>query len=60
MPFFNQQQELPPSSQDRGEFLQALKQLARERYLQLEIGTNEEFEELWRKAFFADELTENP
>jgi len=49
--------ELPPSSQDRGEFLQALKQLAKERYLELGVGTKEEFEELWRKAFFAEELT---
>ena len=59
MTFDEKQPELPPSSQDRGEFLQALKQLAKERYLQLEIGTKAEFEELWRKAFFADELTEN-
>jgi len=48
--------ELPASAQDRGELLLALKQFARERYLQLEIGTNTEFEELWRKGFFADEL----
>jgi hypothetical protein len=54
------QPELPPSSQARGEFLQAIKQLARERYLELEMGTNAEFDELWLKAFFADELSENP
>jgi hypothetical protein len=59
MPFDEKQLELPPSSQDRGELLQALKQFARERYLQLEIGTKAEFEELWRKALFADERPEN-
>ena len=60
MPFDERHPELPPSSQDRGEFLKALKQLAKERYLQLEIGTKAEFEELWRKAFFADERAKNP
>lgn len=49
--------ELPASAQDRGELLQAIKQLARERYRVLEIGTEEEFEELWRRAFFAEGIS---
>jgi hypothetical protein len=49
--------ELPASAQDRGELLQAIRQLAKDRYLVLEIGTEEEFEELWSRAFFADAVT---
>ena len=59
MSFEGLEVELPPSPQDRGEFLQAVKRLARDRYLQLGIGTKAEFEDLWRKAFFADERSEN-
>ena len=59
MSFNERPPELPPSSQDRGELLGAVKRLAKERYLQLEIGTKAEFEELWQKALFADERAEN-
>ena len=59
MSFDERQRELPASHQYRGELLGALKRLAKERYLQLEIGTRAEFEELWRKALFADERAEN-
>ena len=36
----------------RGELVEEIKRLAKERYLQLEIGTTGEFETLWREAFF--------
>ena len=56
MPVNTKSPELPASGQERGELLHAVKRLAKERYLQLEIGTNAEFEDMWRKAFFADGL----
>jgi hypothetical protein len=46
----------------RGEYLAEIKKLARESYLRREVGSEEEFEKLWRQAFFAEgspEPTEN-
>jgi len=42
-----------------GDLLAEIKRLAKERYLQLEIGTHAEFEKLWREAFFIDESHDN-
>lgn len=44
--------DFPLSAAVRGELVEEIKRLAKERYLQLEIGTTGEFETLWREAFF--------
>ncbi len=44
--------DFPLSAAVRGELVEEIKRLAKERYLQLEIGTAGEFETLWREAFF--------
>lgn len=44
---------LPLTPQSGGEYLSEIKSLARKSYLRREIGTAEEFEELWREAFSA-------
>ena len=44
--------DFPLSASVRGELVEEIKRLAKERYLQLEIGTTGEFETLWREAFF--------
>jgi len=46
--------DLPNTPGMRGELVAAIKVLAYERYTQLEIGTDADFEQLWREAFFAD------
>lgn len=38
-----------------GDLLAEIKRLASERYLQLGIGTETEFEKMWREAFFIHE-----
>jgi hypothetical protein len=38
-----------------GDLLAEVKRLAREHYLQLKIGTESEFETMWREAFFIHE-----
>ena len=43
------------TAQVRGEYLAEIKQLARESYLRSEIGAEEQFENLWRQAFFVEE-----
>lgn len=45
---------LPLTAEVRGEYLETIKRLARERFLQLEIATTANFERLRREAFFAD------
>ena len=47
-----QKRDFPLSASVRGELVEEIKRLARERYVQLEIGTTGEFETLWREAFF--------
>ena len=42
---------LPNTAGMRGELLGAIKRLACERFMQLELGTDAEFEELWSEAF---------
>ena len=44
--------DLPLTAQMRGEYLAEIKRLAKEHYLQLKIGTGDEFEEVWREAFY--------
>jgi len=44
--------DFPLSAAVRGELVEEIKRLAKERYLELEIGTTSEFETLWREAFF--------
>jgi len=46
------ERDFPLSAAVRGELVEEIKRLAKERYLQLEIGTTGEFETLWREAFF--------
>lgn len=46
--------DLPNTAGMRGELLSAIKILAQERFIQLELGTNADFEQLWSEAFFAD------
>lgn len=46
--------ELPLTPSMRGEYLAGIKGLAKDRYLQLEIGSAEEFEEMWRDAFYLE------
>ena len=46
--------DLPNTPGMRGELVAAIKRLAYERYTQLVIGTDADFEQLWREAFFAD------
>ena len=50
-----------PASKSREESLEAIRNLALRSYLDLKIGTREEFEAMWQEAFFADESkrTEN-
>jgi len=43
------------SAQVRGEYLVEIKSLARESYLRREMGSEEEFERLWRQAFFIED-----
>ena len=38
----------------RGELLNAIKRLAQERFIQLELGTETDFEKLWSEAFFGE------
>jgi len=45
---------LPNTAGMRGELAGAIKRLAYERYIQLEIGTESDFEQLWSEAFFAE------
>jgi len=35
----------------RGEYREMIKELARQQYTQEKIGTEKEFEQLWREAF---------
>ena len=44
--------DLPNTPGMRGELLNAIKRLAYERYIQLDLGTDADFEKLWREAFF--------
>jgi hypothetical protein len=46
--------DLPNTPGMRGELLNAIKRLAQERFIQLELGTERDFEQLWCEAFFAD------
>jgi hypothetical protein len=48
------QLELPPSQEMRGELLGTVKQLAHDHFIQLEIGTDADFEKFWDEAFFAN------
>lgn len=48
------QLNLPNSPGMRGELLKAIKGLAQERFMQLELGTEADFERLWCEAFFGD------
>jgi len=48
------QLNLPNSPGMRGELLAAIKRLAYERFIQLELGTDADFEKLWREAFFTN------
>ena len=43
--------DLPNTPGMRGELLSAIKRLAQERFTQLQLGTDAEFEELWSEAF---------
>ena len=45
--------DLPNTPGMRGELLSAIKRLAHERFLQLELGTDADFETLWSEAFFS-------
>ena len=45
----------PLTAQVRGEYLAEIKSLARESYVLREIGGEEDFEMLWRQAFFVEE-----
>ena len=46
--------DLPNTPGMRGELLNAIKRLAHERFIQLEIGIDADFEQLWNEAFFLD------
>ena len=50
--------DLPPRPQERGELLAAIKRLAHQRFIQLELGPDADFEKLWSDAFFASETSE--
>jgi len=45
---------LPNTAGMRGELLNAIKRLAQERFMQLELGTEVDFETLWGEAFFGE------
>jgi hypothetical protein len=49
---------LPNTAGMRGELVAAIKRLAYERYTQLELGTNADFEQLWSEAFFAKQTSD--
>lgn len=50
----NPSPQLPLTSQMRGEYFAQIRHLARDQYLQLEMGTEEDFDELWREAFHVE------
>jgi hypothetical protein len=52
--------DLPNTAGMRGELVAAIKRLAYERYTQLELGTEADFEQLWSEAFFADGIITVP
>ena len=45
--------DLPNTPGMRGELLNAIKRLAYERFIQLDLGTDADFEKLWSEAFFS-------
>ena len=47
--------EIPASTQERGQYLRMIKEYARVGYLQKGLGTQEDFNNLWRIAFYADD-----
>jgi hypothetical protein len=47
--------EMSPSESERGDLLGAMKRYALEGYLRLGAGNAEQFEKMWREAFFANE-----
>jgi hypothetical protein len=47
--------DLPNTPGMRGELLNAIKRLAYERFIQLDLGTDADFEKLWSEAFFSAE-----
>ena len=51
--------EGPPSSAMSGEYLETIKHLAHDHFIQLEMGTTAEFEKLWREAFSVEGTTAN-
>ena len=55
MPIDHQDNDTPATPAERGDALHTIKMYARASYLQAGAGTEEEFEELWRVAFYADE-----
>ncbi len=40
------------SPEMRGEYLETIKRLAHDHFIQLELGTTADFEKLWSEAFF--------
>ena len=46
------------AAQVRGGYLAETKVLARESYLRREIGTEEDFEQMWQQAFMVEEPTD--
>jgi hypothetical protein len=59
MPTDEKGNDLPPSTAERGDALQLIKEYARKGYAQTGVGTEEEFEELWRTAFFVEDVEPN-
>jgi hypothetical protein len=49
--------DLPNTPSMRGELLSAIKNLAQERFIQLEVGTEADFETLWYEAFCCETPT---
>ena len=43
----------------RGEYLETIKHLAHDHFIQLEFGTTADFEKLWREAFSVEEMAAN-
>lgn len=48
------------SATARGEYMEMIKQLARQQFIQEEMGTDADFEKLWREAFAYNATSDVP
>jgi hypothetical protein len=56
MPVDDKGNDLPPTPAERGDALYLIKKFAHDGYMKTGAGTEEEFEELWRTAFYVENV----